>query len=925
VSRVLALLALAAVTPLAAQQPARPVRARPAALVHAVKGPTVEGITEYSLPNGLRVLLFPDSSKPTTTVNITYLVGSRNEGYGETGMSHLLEHMVFKGSPRHRNIPQELTEHGAQPNGTTNDDRTNYFETFRATDTNLIWALDLEADRMVNSFIAREDLQSEFSVVRNEFESGENSPFNVLLERTLSTAYLWHNYGKSTIGARSDIELVRIERLQSFYHRYYQPDNAVLVVAGRFDPARTLRLVEERFGRIPRPDRSGVLRIYPTYTLEPTQDGERSVTLRRTGDVQIVVAAYHVPAGSHEDYAAVSVLGSVMGSAPSGRLYRALVSTGKAASVGTFSFQLKEPGVLVLFAQVRQEASLDSARVALEHAIDSVLTAPPSAEEVERARNTLLSNIELNLNNSEQIGLSLSSWAAMGDWRLLFMHRDRVRRVTPEEVQRVATRYLVPSNRTLGMFIPTPSPVRAEVPATPDVAALVQNYRGDTNRVAGEAFDASPENIDRRTTRTTLASGVQLSLLPKRTRGQSVNIVLRFRYGTPTSLTNKSATADLTARMLLRGTQHHTRQQIRDSLDRLHARVNVFGGGGQVSVTLETVHASVPAALGLVAEVLREPAFDSTEFRTLRQEALSQIEDQKSEPVSRGFTAFQRHLNPFPRGDVRYTPTPEEQTADVGQVTAEGVRQFYRDLVGGSNAQIAVVGDFDPAEVTRLLTERLGGWRSPGPFARVPALYQDRPDTTIVIQTPDKANAFFLAGMNLPLRDDSPDYPALVLGNYMLGGGFLNSRLAVRIRQHDGLSYGVGSGLGAGALDSSGSFTANAIYAPQNVQRLEQAFREEIDKMLRDGFTATEVEQAKAGWLQSREVTRSRDQSLVNTLATYLFYNRTLAFDADLERRVTSLTPDQINAAMRRWINPAKFTIVEAGDFNRPAPAAPRP
>ncbi|MXZ35514.1 MAG: insulinase family protein, partial [Acidobacteria bacterium] len=203
---------------------------------------SVEGITEYRLDNGLRVLLFPDPSKPTITVNITYLVGSLHESYGETGMAHLLEHLVFKGTPRHPNIPQELTEHGARPNGTTWFDRTNYFETFRATDKNLDWALDLEADRMINSFIAKKDLDSEMTVVRNEFERGENNPFRILMQRSLASAFLWHNYGKSTIGARSDIENVSIDRLKAFYRKYYQPDNAVLLVAGKFEVASTLAL-----------------------------------------------------------------------------------------------------------------------------------------------------------------------------------------------------------------------------------------------------------------------------------------------------------------------------------------------------------------------------------------------------------------------------------------------------------------------------------------------------------------------------------------------------------------------------------------------------------------------------------------------------------------------------------------------------------
>jgi zinc protease len=899
--------------PLAAQQP-RARQARPAATA-PVPGPSVEGITQVTLGNGLVVLLFPDSSKPTITVNITYLVGSRNEGYGETGMAHLLEHMVFKGTPHHRNIPQELTEHGAQPNGSTWFDRTNYFETFAATDANLDWALDLEADRMVNSFIAKSDLESEFTVVRNEFELGENDPFNVLEERVFSTAFLWHNYGKSTIGARSDIEQVPIDRLQLFYHRYYQPDNAVLLVAGKFDPRRTLQLVEQKFGRIPRPSRTGAMQIWSTYTVEPTQDGERTVTLRRVGDVQVVMAAYHVPAGSDSDFAAVQVLAQVLGSAPSGRLYRALVDTKKAATVGAAAFQLREPGILFAYARVRQEDPLDSASVALQRTIDSVLAVPPTDAEVERGKATLLRNIELNLNNSERVGLWLSEWLAMGDWRLLFLYRDRLKRVSAADVQRVAARYLLPSNRTLGEFVPTTAPVRAEIPAAPDVAALVRDYHGDTARATGEAFDPSPANIERRVVRSALPNGLELALLPKRTRGQSVNAYLRFRYGTLPAVTGKAVVADLAADMLLRGSRHHTRQQIRDSLDHLQARVNVFGGPTQTTVLIETTRPRLPAVLSLVAEVLREPAFDSSEFRTLRQENLAQIEEMKSDPMMRAQLALSRHLNPYTKGDPRYTATLDEQAADYGTATVADARHFYDAFYGASHAEFAAVGDFDPQAIARLVADRFGDWRSAQPYQRVPQVYQDRPDTTIVIETPDKPNAAFFAGLNLHLRDDDPDYPALLLGNYMLGGGFLNSRLAARIRQKDGLSYGVGSFVSAGALDSSGTFMTYAIYAPQNVRRLETAFREEIDRALRDGFTAAEVQQAKEGWLQDRQVTRSRDQTLVNTLGSYLHLARTLTYDADLERMVAALTPEQVNAALRRYLIPGKISVVEAGDF----------
>jgi len=325
------------------------------------KNTTVEGITEYELDNGLKVLLFPDQSKPTMTVNITYMVGSRHEGYGETGMAHLLEHLVFKGTPDHPNIPAELTEHGARPNGTTWYDRTNYFETFSASEENLKWALDLESDRMINSYIAKKDLDSEFSVVRNEFESGENNPSGILMERVLSTAYLWHNYGKSTIGARSDIENVPIERLQAFYRKYYQPDNAILLVAGKIDERKTINMVAEYFGDIPRPTR----KLYPTYTKEPTQDGERSVVLKRVGDVQSVSCTYHTPPGSHKDYAAIAILDEILTNEPAGRLYKAMVEPKLASYVWSFAPALKEGGFIYINADVRKDLDISAAEEAM--------------------------------------------------------------------------------------------------------------------------------------------------------------------------------------------------------------------------------------------------------------------------------------------------------------------------------------------------------------------------------------------------------------------------------------------------------------------------------------------------------------------------------------------------------------------------------
>ena len=913
-------LAVALSLPLAAftAAPALSAAAAPApaqALPGGVERVTsVEGITEYRLANGLKVLLFPDASKQTITVNVTYLVGSRQESYGETGMAHLLEHMVFKGTPKHPNIPQELSEHGARPNGTTSYDRTNYFETFAATDENLRWALELESDRMVNSFIAKKDLDTEMTVVRNEFESGENDPGRVLEERVMSTAYLWHNYGHSTIGSRADVENVPIEKLQNYYHTWYQPDNAVLLVAGKFDVASTLALVARDFGSIPRPART----LPSLYTAEPAQDGERSVVLRRVGDAQYVMDAYHVPANAHEDTAALNLLATVLADAPSGRLYKSLVTTEQAAQVFAEVYDLHDPGVILLGAQVRKEASLDKARDTLLETVAALTTSPVTAEELERARTQMLKQFELGLNNSDRIGLQLSNYMGMGDWRLYFLMRDRLRKVSADDLKRVAAKYLVPLNRTVGMAYATDQPMRADIPASPDLAVVFRDYKGDAPKSEGEAFDPSPGNIDARTQRSRLAGGLQLAMLPKKTRGSAVTFTMTLRFGDLASLSGQRQAASFAAAMLMRGTTLHTRQQLQDEFDRLKARVNIGGGAGNVTASIETTRENLAAVLPLVAEVLQKPSFPQTEFDTLKQQRLAGLEEQAKEPNVLGQVALQRHLSPYPTSDIRHVASVDESIAEIRATTLDAARNFYQKFYGAGTGEVAVVGDFDSREISALVGKLFNGWASRSRYERVPGEYHDVSVANDTIQTPDKANAYMIAAINLKLRDDDADYPALVLANYMFGGGFLNSRLAVRLRQKDGLSYGTGSQLQASPLDQAGVFIGYAIYAPQNGTRLEAGFREELQRALQEGFAADELAAAKTGWLQSRQVGRAQDGELARTLANDLFLKRSLAWDAALEQKVQALTPDQVNAAVRKWLVPDKLSMIKAGDFAKP-------
>lgn len=872
---------------------------------------TIEGITEYQLENGLQVLLFPDQSRPTVTVNLTIFVGSRHEGYGEAGMAHLLEHMLFKGTPTHPDVPKVLQDRGAQFNGTTWVDRTNYYETLPASDENLEFAIALEADRMVNSFIKAEDLASEMTVVRNEFERGENSPTRVLMQRMTAAAYEWHNYGRSTIGNRSDIERVPVPKLRSFYRRHYQPDNAMLVVAGKFDEKKALEMIQKHFGSIPRPDRQ----IDRTYTEEPAQDGERLVSLRRVGDVGLVGVAYHIPAGAHQEFAAVDVLSYILATEPAGRLYKSLVETKKAAAVYGFTFAWHDPGLLFVATEVRDASTLESVRDALLKEIESIGQDGVSEEEVDRVKTQILKARELAQSNTSRLAIGLSEWAGQGDWRLYFLYRDRIEKVTAEDVQRVAKKYLTRNNRTVGMFIPTQEAERVAIPLASNVSDMVKDYQGRKAVAQGEQIDPNPLAIEKRTTRLELPSGLKVALLPKKTRGEAVLVNVTLRYGKAETLKGKDAPCALLPKLMARGTKQFTYQQLSDELDKQSATLSSSGSGGVATFAVKTKRANLPRVLEILKQVLREPTLPATELEVMRREQLASLESVQSDPQYQASSRMSQILRPYPVGDVRRSTSVSESIELFQAVKLADIRNLYDNFLNGQHGEITVVGDFDATEVTQSLNTLFDDWSRPEPYARLESLFFKVKGQHVTIKTPDKANATYYSGLNVAMSDDNPDYPAMLIGNFILGGGSLSSRLGNRVRQKDGLSYGIRSSFRASALDKTARFTIAAISNPENSPKVVAAVLEELELLLDKGITDEELARAKQGFLQSQQVARTSDGTIGTLLSQTLYTGRTMAYYAKRDKMITELTKDQVMAALRKYLDPQKLVVVTAGDF----------
>jgi zinc protease len=889
--------------------PATATKAPPA---KAQKVRSLEGITEYKLDNGLQVLLFPDQSQSTVTVNITYLVGSRLEGYGETGMAHLLEHMMFKGSPNHRNVLKLLEERGGQANGTTSYDRTNYYETLPATPENLDWTLNLESDRMRNASISVDDLKTEFSVVRNEFESGENQPTNILFERVSETAFLWHNYGKPTIGSKADIERVPTTTLHAFYDKYYQPDNAMLIVSGKFDEATALAKIEQMFGSIPRPTR----KLGDAYTVEPAQDGERIVTLRRSGDVFVVAMAYHTVSGASPDHAASEAAADILTHEASGRLYKKLVETKLAAQIFGWDQSLHDPYLAQFGATVRDAKNVDKVEKIMIEEIEGLGNSKIEGKEVERWRTAQLKELELAMANSQEIALIMSEMAAIGDWRMLFAYRDQLKKITAADVQRVAKAYFRPSNRTLGRFIPTKDVDRAPLTETTDVAGLVKNIQAGAPQEQGEVFAATLDNIEARTKRGELKGGIKTALLAKKTRGGKVEFSLRLHWGDAKALQGKSTAGNLLGAMLSRGTAKKSHEELQDLEDQLKAHIWIASEADGMTLHIETLRDKLGPSIDLAAEMLTTPGFPDKELEIVRQEQLANLEQQLKDPMSTAFSALQQLTEKWPKGDPRYPMTAAEQIDEVKKVRLGDIKQFYKDFAGVGHGELVIVGDFDPAAVSAQVEKLLSGWQSKKPYARLETKAWGVAGQQKSIDIKDKEMTTIALGQDVAMKDSDPDYPAWLMLSQVLGGD-TGSRAWNRLRENEGLSYGVATWANADAEDAAGSIGGYAIVAPKNLAKAKASLLDEIQKIVNGKITDAELKRAQAAWIKDQDTSLSNDNYVVSLWVKALFHGRTTSFTKDLRAKIQAVTTADVERVAKKWLDPKRLTVVDAGDTSK--------
>ncbi|WP_060874816.1 M16 family metallopeptidase [Myroides odoratus] len=877
----------------------------------------VEDIKEYKLSNGLQVLLLPDASQNNLVVNIVYKVGSKHEGYGEKGMAHLLEHMLFKSTKNLGDIKKMLSDKGGAANGTTYYDRTNYYEVFPSTDENLSWALEMEADRMINATLLQEDLDKEFSVVRNEFEIGENDPTSVLMERTINTAYLWHNYGLSTIGSKEDIERVKTPQLRRFYEKYYQPDNAVLVVAGKFDEAKAIGFIEQYFSVIPKPTRV----LDEILTVEPAQDGEKYIEVKRNGDSKHIQMAYHTASYADKDFAALEALEHILNNDPSGYLHQALVETQKVSSLWAYSPTVRDASFMLFNFDVPNDKDQVKTLAEIKAEVAKIGDINYTQEDLDRAKTSLLKDIESLHNNTIGTAINLTEIIGSGDYRLGYLHRDNVENLTVEDIKRVAKKYFKDNNRTVGLFIPTKDEVRVK-PAeflNTDINTLVKDYTGKEKSQDIREFAPTIANLEQNYTSGQLSNGLKYGIIDKDLKGEKVNISISIPVGNQKDLHNKQYIGSLAASMLTAGTKTLSKQEIKDKLDLLKSSVSIRFAGQNIMISVSSYRNTIKETMDILNDVLKNPVFPESELTKIKLEYTTYLEGNLNDPQTVAFNKLSQMTSNEAKGSIFYSSSTQEDIDGFKAVTIPEIKDFYNKFFGANNGVATVIGIQDQAEAKGLLEHVLGNWNNQAKFERAYPTFFATKQGKEIIQTPDKENAAAVGSLNFQMNRTNPDYAALTFANEVMGGGFMTARIPQRLREKEGISYGAGTSLSIpnDVKNDNSSWMIYAFLNPTKRTEVETAINDEFAKLVANGITEDELKANKTSWKNARQTNLGSDNYLLSLSNMRLMYDTPFSDFDKLNAEIDKLTVKQVNAAIKKYLQPSKFTTIYVGDFTK--------
>ena len=881
---------------------------------------TLDGIEEYRLSsNGLGILLMPNEGLPVATVMVTYKVGSRNEVTGTTGATHILEHMMFKGTEKFNSdegsdYSSVMERIGARANATTWFDRTNYYATMPSEYVSM--TIELEADRMRGLLIREEDLASEMTVVSNEYERGENSPVRTLIKELFATAYMAHPYSHPTIGWRSDIESTSVEKLREFYDTYYWPENAVITVIGGFDKVETLADIAEQYGKVP----SAPQAIPVVETTEPEQLGARRVTIKRAGQVGVVMLGYKVAEGRHEDWAALTLLQQILGADKTGRLYRALEDKGKANATFTFAPQLHDPGLFIFGAYLTPEATHEEAEAVILKEIETLISGGVDLDELARAKSVIQAGTFYGRDGPYGIADQINENIAMGDWSAYVNLPKSIQAVSANSIREVARKYFIESNCTTGWFVPE---IINSLSASLDVIPTPNYYRdpaifGELHNEESTDGLASPQTTSKAKSVVDFSSHMQRAQigdieliaidLPI---DNVVSFVGSIAAGDSLSPADSPMLATLTAAMLDQGTVNQDRFQIAEKLDQLGANLGFSSGDQSLNFSGKFLRADAGSFLQILADQLRNPAFEAEVLETLKSRQKASLLQAIDSPDYRAGALLSRIL--YPEDHINYSTPINKLRTDIEATNVEDLAVFHAAHYGTSSMQLIFTGDIDFEQLKAAVGNAFDGWEGGSNYPELDTLPNKNAEFAERIYIEDKTSVAARFGFNTGLQRTDDDYLPFMVGNYILGGSF-HSRLMTEVRKNRGLTYDIRA-RHQGDILTNGNWILSASFSPGALNEGLQAAREVVSQWFDDGVSEEEVAAAIETLTGSYIVGLSNTGSVAGQVHSFIQRGFDPKYIDEYPLLLRQLTTEEVNHAIRKYFDPSLVTEVVAGSL----------
>ncbi len=846
--------------------------------------------------NRLVVLTCPTPVAPVASFCVVYRVGSRSESSGHTGATHLLEHLMFKGTERFcrekgTEAARVLQRVGAAFNATTWLDRTNYFETLPVE--HLPLAAELEADRMRNARIRDQDLATERTVVLNEMERGENEPFDLLMHASFAHAFLEHPYHHPTIGWRWDVETVSAAELRRYYDHYYHPDNAVVVVAGDVAEEAALAEVERHFGAIPPAPEP----IAHEVTREGGQRGERRFAVHRAGELGWLALSWHTPAALHADQPALSVLAQVLSEGVTSRLYQKLVETNRCLGVHAFAWQLHDPGLLQVYATLAPGVGHVEVEEVIRDEVRSLRSAPPAPDELARAKVQVRTDLAFHRESPSRIVAGLSEAVAAGDWRLFLREMELVEAVTAADVSRVAATHLGDLNLTVGRFV-----------------AEGNGHGG----VVAEAPQPRPCFLRRpfaeRVALRDLPGGARLAVLAN-PHAPTVTVAGSLLAGRAFAGVEERAVPAVTALMLERGTVRHDRLELARELEDHGLELGVETSSGAPSLVTfagQGLASELPRLAQMLVELLRWPTFPADQLERVREHLLGELAQEREDTFARALGSLTRHL--YPSAHPHYRREVGAREAELRSLERGQLEAFHRRAYGPASLLLAVVGDVEAESTADLISGLLDEWE--GGMTRPPVVPDPAPAVPADerVDIPDRPNLDVVLGHAATLRRSDPDWAAAVLANSCLGQSTLTSRLGVEVRDTAGLTYGIFCRF-FGTLQVPGPWATALGVAGVNLERAIALCRRVIGDYVVAGPSEEELNEERLAQSGAYRVGLATNAGVARELVGALSAGLPVAFLDEYPERLLAVTVDEAVAAVRRHLHPERLVVAVAGSL----------